>query len=110
MAAEQQPLDITAMPDLVRLVDEVRTARRPRVLRRANEDVALLVPLANAVITPVPYNPALAAVLARLPKNSVTARTAGMLHTDQPFPGYEEEEERSSAAIAADIVANWERA
>src|SRR5579872_5627945 len=103
MAVEQQPLDITDMPEITQLVDAVRASRRPRVLRRANEDVALIVPLANAVITPVPYNPALEAVLARLPKNSAVARTAGILHTDQPFPGYEEEEELAAAAFAAEV-------
>jgi len=69
----------------------------------------MLVPLANAVLTPMPPNPALDAVLARLPMDSVVARTAGMLHTDQPFPGYDEEEEQAAVAIAADMVAEWER-
>lgn len=41
----------------------------------------------------MPYNPKLAAVLAGLPKDSVIARTAGALHTDQRFPGYDEEKE-----------------
>jgi hypothetical protein len=110
MAAEQQPLDITALPELSRLADEVQQSRQPRVWRRGDRDVAVLVPLVTAARTPAPANPALDAVLARLPKNCVTARTAGILHTDQPFPGYEEEEEQAAAAIAADIVAGWERA
>jgi hypothetical protein len=31
------------------------------------------------------------------------------LHTEQAFPGYDEEEEQAAIAIAADIVADWER-
>jgi hypothetical protein len=88
MAAEQQPLDITALPELSRLADEVQQTRQPRVWRRGDRDVA---------------------VLAGLTDNDPVARTAGILHTNQPFPGYAEEEEQAAAAIAADIVAAWER-
>lgn len=42
--AEPIPVDIDAMPDLVRLADEVRTTDTPRLLRREGKDVALLVP------------------------------------------------------------------
>ena len=108
-APEQEPLDITDLPELSRLADEVQATRRPRVWRRANKDVAMLVPLTNAVPTPMPHNPALDAVLAGLSKDSAIARTAGILHTDQPFPGYAEEKEQAAIAIAADIVAEWER-
>lgn len=48
MAQELAPIDITNTPDLVRLVEEVQTTRRPRRLRRGDEDVALLMPLAPA--------------------------------------------------------------
>jgi predicted PhzF superfamily epimerase YddE/YHI9 len=109
MAAEQQPLDITALPELSRLADEVQQTRQPRVWRRGDRDVAVPVPLVTAVRTPAPANPALAAVLAGLTDNDPVARTAGILHTNQPFPGYAEEEEQAAAAIAADIVAAWER-
>jgi hypothetical protein len=105
----QQPLDTTDLPALSRLVDEVQASQRPRILRRANHDVAMLVPLAHAVPTPVPPNPRLDAVLATLPKDSVIARTAGIVHTDQPFPGYDEEQEQAAIAVAADIVAEWQR-
>jgi hypothetical protein len=44
MAAELAPLEVSSMPDLARLADEVRATGRPRRLRRAGEDVALLVP------------------------------------------------------------------
>jgi len=105
MITESQPLDITNEPQLSRLAEEVRKAKRPQVWRRGNEDVAMLVPLSHAVPTPMPENPALTALLAKLPKNSVVARTAGALHTDQPFPGYDEEREAAAAAMALDFVA-----
>ena len=111
MTTESQPFDITNEPQLSRLADEVRRNRRPQIWRRGNENVAVLMPLApqeHATITPVPYNPKLAAVLAGLPKDSVVARTAGALHTDQAFPGNHEEKEAAAIAIAADIVAGWQ--
>ena len=107
-APEQHPLDITAIPELSRLADEVRATRRPRIWRRANEDVAMLVPLTTATVTPVPDSPALSAVLAGLPRDSAVARTAGVLHTDQPFAGYDEENEAAALAIGLEIAAEWE--
>ncbi len=108
MTIEQQPINITNVPELARLVDEVRATHRPRMLRRADKDVAILVPLADEVLTPMPPNPALDAVLAGVPKDDPVARTAGILHTDQPFLGYDEEEKAAALAIGYDIVAQWE--
>ena len=65
----------------------------------------MLVPLTDAAPTSIAANPALAAVLATLPRDSVVARTAGILHTDQPFPGYAEEREAAAAAMAQELVA-----
>ncbi len=48
MASELAPIDISSMPDLARLADEVRSTKKSRVLRRNNEDVALLVPATPA--------------------------------------------------------------
>ena len=45
MAHETMPIDISAIPELVQLVDEVQRTGQPRVLRRADEDVALLTPM-----------------------------------------------------------------
>lgn len=71
-------------------------------------DVAVLVPITPPPPTPAPDNPALAAVLARLPSDSVVAKTAGALHTDQPFPGTEAEREAAAIAIAHDIASESE--
>jgi hypothetical protein len=65
MASEQQPIDISSMPDLLRLAEEVRATKQARMLQRDHEDLAMLVPVAKL--------PAL-----RLParKNPKTAREA----------------------------------
>lgn len=109
MTAERQPLDITNDPALSRLADEAQASRRPQIWRRDGEDVAMLVPLTHAVPTPMPPNPALDALFAGLPQDDPIVRTAGILHTDQPFPGYQEEKELAEIAHAAEIVAQWER-
>lgn len=41
----EQPIDITGLPGLSQLVADVRASQRPRILRRAGEDVAVLAPL-----------------------------------------------------------------
>jgi hypothetical protein len=45
MAEHLKPIDISDDPALLRLVDEVRAANGPRVLRRDGEDLAVVMPL-----------------------------------------------------------------
>lgn len=45
MASEPQSIDIADYPDLVRLVEEIQSSQTPHVLRRGDEDVALLTPV-----------------------------------------------------------------
>jgi hypothetical protein len=45
MARELTPIDISNTPDLLRLAEEVAKSGQPRVLRRADEDVAVLMPV-----------------------------------------------------------------
>src|SRR4051794_22309582 len=47
MAKELTPVDITNTPDLLRLAEEVRRSGQPRLLRRENEDLAVLSPVAT---------------------------------------------------------------
>ena len=44
MARELAPVDISTMPDVLRLVDAVQRKRLPQRLQRGAEDVAILVP------------------------------------------------------------------
>src|SRR3712207_6545778 len=45
MARALHPFDISKTPDLLRLVEEVAESGKPRLLRRADEDVAVLLPV-----------------------------------------------------------------
>ncbi len=47
MARSLTPIDISNTPDLLRLVEEVAESGKPRLLRRADEDVAVLLPVKN---------------------------------------------------------------
>ena len=44
MVREATPIDISHVPDLVRLAEEVRATRTPRLLRTNGEDLAILMP------------------------------------------------------------------
>lgn len=44
MVRERIPVDVSEMPDVARLAEEVRVSRTPRVLRRDGEDMAVLIP------------------------------------------------------------------
>ncbi len=46
MVRELNPIDITSMPELDRLAEEVNRTGRPRRLRRGTEDIAVLIPAA----------------------------------------------------------------
>jgi len=45
LGSEMTPIDIANMPELIRLVEEVRATGESRVLCRDAEEVAMLVPL-----------------------------------------------------------------
>ena len=49
MATHLTPIDISNMPDLVRIVEEVKTTKQPRVLKRDSESVAVLMPMETTV-------------------------------------------------------------
>jgi hypothetical protein len=43
--SQPTPLDITNMPDLVRIAEEVEATNKPRVLKRDNTPIAILTPV-----------------------------------------------------------------
>lgn len=47
MTHEHDTFDISQSPDLVHLVEEVRRTNTPTILRRDNEDVAVIIPIAD---------------------------------------------------------------
>jgi hypothetical protein len=48
MATERASIDISEMPDLLRIVEEIRSTGQPRLLRRDGEYVALVTPVERA--------------------------------------------------------------
>jgi len=59
MAGESKYIDISHMPELLRLAEEVRTSGEPRVLTRDRQDLAVLIPVKSRRIrrpkTPADY-------------------------------------------------------
>ena len=45
MAKDMNYIDISGVPDLLRIAEEVRTTRKPHMLRRDSEDMAVLIPV-----------------------------------------------------------------
>jgi hypothetical protein len=45
MAEHPKAVDISAVPEILRLVEEVRRAGEPRILQRDGEDLAIVMPL-----------------------------------------------------------------
>lgn len=45
MAEEFKPIDISDIPELRRIVEDVQTSRQPRVLQRDSENLAMVVPI-----------------------------------------------------------------
>jgi hypothetical protein len=51
MSSNLTPIDISNLPDVLRLAEEVRATRTPRVLKRDHESIAVVMPLATALST-----------------------------------------------------------
>jgi hypothetical protein len=67
MVQEAERFDISNMPDLVRLAEEVARTRKPRLLTRGEEEVALLSPARpkrrkKVVMTPAQRNAVLSSI------------------------------------------------
>jgi len=52
MAEQPKSIDISDVPDILRLVEEVRRVGEPRVLRRNGDDLAVVMPLPPAGTSP----------------------------------------------------------
>jgi hypothetical protein len=48
MSSNLTPIDISNMPDLVRLVEDMKHAKEPRILKQGSAPVAMLLPMATA--------------------------------------------------------------
>lgn len=47
MAKDMNYIDISNVPDLLRIAEEVQTTKKPHMLRRDNEDLAVLMPVTS---------------------------------------------------------------
>ncbi len=62
MSRHLTPLDISNMPDLVRLAEEVARTNAPRELKRDKQTVAVLMPVAPAKKAKTVYEASLATI------------------------------------------------
>ena len=93
MARELPPIDISAMPELTRLADEVARTRRPRLLRRGDAAVAVLSPTLVRSSRPRSAPPA------RDPRG-IAERTAGALKRYAKHPPATREKVKAAFARA----------
>lgn len=80
MESDLRPVDITHMPDLARLTDEVRATNRPLALQRNHEIVAVIIPAKQATRSRQTTKPSEAALQAFL---SSAGSWKGIVDTEQ---------------------------
>ena len=54
---DPQPIDVSIIPELARLADEVQRTRTPRLLRRNGRDIAVLMPVPRHAPAPTRARP-----------------------------------------------------
>ncbi len=62
MSSHLTPIDIRTSPELLRLVEEVATTKKPRELKRDNQTVAVLMPVTPTKKAKTVYEASLAAI------------------------------------------------
>ncbi len=88
------PIDITNMPDLVRLAEEVEATNKPRVLKRDNTPLAILTPV-NKKQTDLAKSKAMKEALALagawkdLPSDKMEEELDRIRHASKPTPPLE---------------------
>jgi hypothetical protein len=88
------PIDITNMPDLVRIAEEVEATNKPRLLKRDNTPIAMLTPLtekqsSKAKNKAVQDALALAGAWGERDWNEVEAELDRIRHSSKPTPPFE---------------------
>ena len=92
--SQPTPLDITNMPDLVRIAEEVEATRKPRVLKRDNTPLAILTPVtkkqsSKAKSKAVQDTLALAGAWKDLPADQMEEELDRIRHSSKPTPPLE---------------------
>jgi hypothetical protein len=108
MSSAQEAIDISELPEVARLAEEVRQSRTPRELRRGSEVIARIVPAAPLHATPPTRRGGRAAEAntggaVRPPARSVVAATAGIFKGSAPLLSAEELGVAAEEAIAEDV-------
>ncbi len=85
------PIDITNMPDLVRIAEEVEATNKPRVLKRDNTPIAMLTPVKKnqsdqARSKAVKEALALAGAWKDLPSDRMEEELDRIRHSSKPTP------------------------
>ncbi len=86
MAAHHTPIDISTMPDLVRIVEEVTATKTPRELKRDNKVVAVLMPSDTKRKTSIQDALALAGAWKDIPSDDMEERLDRIRHESKPTP------------------------
>jgi hypothetical protein len=101
MARELDRIDIATLTtaDLARVVDEVHRTRRPRVLCRDDQAVAMLSPVTEPPVS-------MKAVRSRRERLVIAERTAGIFHqyAKNPPPTPREEKDAFEQAVADQVM------
>ncbi len=99
--APDYPIDISSVPELVRMAEDVRATRRPRVLRRAGEAIAVLAPLpaTRRRAVPRPHRSTAAAL-------AIVERTAGIFRDTvrRPPATIEDETAAFEQAVSDEVM------
>jgi len=88
MAAHPTPIDISTMPDLVQIVEEVAATKTPRELKRDNQIVAVLVPSDTKRKTSIQEALALAGAWKDLPSDEMEEKLDRIRHQSAPTPPF----------------------
>ena len=84
MSSHLTPLDISTSPELLRLVEEVATTKKPRELKRENTIVAVLMPTTRKRNTRMQEALALAGAWKDIPSDEIEERLHRIRHASQP--------------------------
>ncbi len=92
--SQPTPIDITNIPELVRIAEEVEATKKPRVLKRDNTPIAMLTPVkkhqsAQAKQKAIKATLALAGAWGDRDWNEVEAELDRIRHSSKPTPPFE---------------------
>ena len=57
MSTHPSPIDISTSPDLVRIVEELKITKQPRILKQDSKPVAMLMPVGHTALEAFDFQP-----------------------------------------------------